>query len=169
MNRRPAAAALIVAAGATLLAAGTPLSIAGASGQTFTVYAFGVAPERANLIAAPGTDPHKPAAGDYTVVDDQITSTTRQPDSGYKIIGHDAGTCTYTRVHHNGNALASCVDTVVIRGSSLFVQGILTAKAGVPQTSVAGVLGGTGRYSGATGTLRVSFGKNHNTYTFSLT
>jgi hypothetical protein len=169
MNRNRAVVAVIVAAGATASVNIGPLSEAGATGQTFTVYAFGVAPARANLIAAPGTDPHKPAAGDYTIVDDQITSTTQQPDGGYKIIGHDAGTCTYTRVHHNGNALANCVDTVVIRGSSLFVQGILTAKSGAPQTSVAGVLGGTGQYSGATGTLRVSFGKNHNTYTFSLT
>ena len=105
--------------------------------------------------------------GDEVIVNDQLTST-RGGKGGYPIIGHDAGTCTLTRITSARNALADCIATAALAGGSLTVQGIDDINAGVPQPSDLAITGGTGKYARARGTLHIKDAPGHVIYTFHL-
>jgi len=48
------------------------------------------------------------------------------------------------------------------------VQGILSFHGQQPQPATLAVTGGTGRYTGAAGTVQVGFARNHKILTFRL-
>jgi hypothetical protein len=60
------------------------------------------------------------------------------------------------------------VVTAAVRGGSLTVQGILRFRGHQPQPATFAVTGGTGRYTGAAGTVHVGFARDHKILTFRL-
>jgi hypothetical protein len=133
--------------------------------QVITVYAFSIG---GPLIAVPGTNPKMLSQGDETLVNDQLT-VTRKRKGGYPIIGHDSGTCTFTRIIGPQEGLADCVATAVLKGGSLTAQGVVEiSSAGAPRPSDLAITGGTGTYAGARGTLHQRNTTNHAIYTITL-
>jgi hypothetical protein len=57
----------------------------------------------------------------------------------------------------------------VLPGGSLTVQGVLAFQTQQPQPAVLAVTGGTGRFTGADGTVIVSFTKNYKILIITLT
>jgi hypothetical protein len=184
--QRPAATAArwaaIIATAAALAACGTPRVAAATPGGsapdpgTLTYYAFDInnGTTDPGFIPVPGTNPKAFAQGDELIINDQLT-TTHQVNGGYPIVGHDAGLCTLTRIpqhqipqQHANQALANCVVTAVWRNGSLTVQGIVGFKSQQPGSAVFAVTGGTGRFSGAAGTLGVTFTKDFKILTIRL-
>ena len=168
VGRRPLRVAAVIATALTLTAAGSALASGiGATrtraAHTFTVFGF----QEGALIVFPGTSPAALTQGDEVIVNDQLTST-RHGKGGYPIVGHDAGTCTLTRITSAHNALADCIATAALAGGSLTVQGIDDINAGVPQPSDLAVTGGTGKYAGARGTLHIKAAPGHVIYSFKL-
>ncbi len=178
MNR-PARRAAIIAAGAALAACGTtgaalaaaPGGAAGTAGAARTVryFAFDInnGTTDPGFIAVPGTNPGVFAQGDELIINDQVT-TTHRTGSGFRIVGHDAGVCTLTRIPEKNarQTLADCVVTVVLKRSSLTVQGVIRFKSQQPERAVLAVTGGTGSFNRAAGHVDVQFAKDHKILTF---
>ena len=57
----------------------------------------------------------------------------------------------------------------MLPGGSLTVQGVLAFQTQQPQPAVLAVTGGTGRFTGADGTVTVWFTKNYKILTITLT
>ena len=165
------AAAAALAACGTTGAAAAPAGSANAA-TTLTYYAFDINNGTTNpgFIPVPGTNPKVFAQGDELIVNDQVT-TTHKAGGGYPIVGHDAGVCTLTRIPepHAEQTLANCAVTAVLPGGSLTIQGVLTFQAQQPQPAVLAVTGGTGRFTGADGTVAVTFTKNYKILTIKPT
>jgi len=164
-------AALAVAAGTAGAAAAAPRSTAAPDARTLTVFAFDInngGPDP-GFIPVPGTSRGSFAQGDELIVNDQLT-LPKLAGKGFPIIGHDSGVCTLTRLPERDalQTYASCVVTAVVRGGSLTVQGILQFHGQQPLPATLAVTGGTGRYAGAAGTVRVGFARDHKILTFRL-
>ena len=164
-------AALSVAAGTAGAAAATPRGTAAPDARTLTVFAFDInngGPDP-GFIPVPGTSPNRFAQGDELIVNDQLT-LPKLVGKGFPIIGHDSGVCTLTRLPERDarQTYASCVVTAVVRGGSLTVQGILSFHGQQPLPATLAVTGGTGRYTGAAGTVHVGFARDHKILTFRL-
>jgi hypothetical protein len=175
--------AAIIAAGAALAACGTTgAALAAAPGnahdanvanaaRTVRYFAFDInnGTTDPGFIAAPGTNPRVFAQGDELIINDQVT-TTHRVGNGFPIVGHDAGVCTLTRIPEKNarQTLADCVVTVVVKHSSLTVQGVVRFKAKQPESAVLAATGGTGRFDGAAGKVDVGFTKSHKILAFAL-
>ena len=163
---------LVTAVAATLSLSAVGVTAAGAlaasqsqRAQALTVYAF---PIGGPFIAVPGTNPKLLSQGDETIVNDQLTVTHKRK-GGYPIIGHDSGTCTFTRIIDSRHGLANCVATAVLRGGSLTGQGAVEiSSAGKPQPTDLAITGGTGKYAGARGTLHLKNATGHEIFKFML-
>jgi allene oxide cyclase-like protein len=155
-----AAACLVAVVSA---AAGAPDKHPGRVVRTITVYAF----QEGSLIPVAGTNPNVLAQGDEEVVNDQLTAT-HAGKSGFPIIGHDAGTCTFTRVIDPHEGLANCVATAALPDGSLTAQGIVTIDAGESRPSDLAITGGTGDYQDAQGTVHVADTTGHEILTIKL-
>jgi Dirigent-like protein len=160
-----AAVAVGVVGAASSAAAAPPATSRSQAVRVITVYAF---PIGGPFLAVPGTNPKVLSQGDEILVNDQLT-VTRQRKGGYPIIGHDSGTCTFTRILSPHEGLADCVATAVLHGGSLTAQGVVEiSSTGTPQPSDLAVTGGTGTYVGARGTLHQRNTTNHAIYTITL-
>jgi hypothetical protein len=184
MNRSARRAAVIGSA-ALAVAVGTAGAAAAASGNSAAPHARGAAPDASTLtvfafdvnnggpdpgfIPVPGTSPNAFAQGDELIINDQLT-LPREVGKGFPIIGHDSGVCTLTRLPERDvpQTFANCVVTAAVRGGSLTVQGILRFHGRQPQPATLAVTGGTGRYTGAAGTVHVGFARDHKILTFRL-
>jgi Allene oxide cyclase barrel like domain len=161
----------------TLLLSLSSPSMASPNGgtQTIAVNAFGIGAKADDLIPARGTTPGVVSVGDVSILNDQLTSTHKQ-NGGYPIIGYDSGTCTYTRVAPDGQGAGSpfnhtyelCTATAVMAKGSITAEGVVEISSGVPKPATLAISGGTGAYWGETGTVKLSFGRDFNTYTFNL-
>ncbi len=159
----------LVAAGITL-GLFTPLAGAKrparqAPEKVFTVFAFGHDP----LIPAPGTSPKSLSPGDEVVVNEHLTLPFAE-DGKFKIVGHDTGTCTFTRVGHKGGALANCVVTAVLPHGTITTQGQIrfARHTGNLTTSHLAITGGTGAFRDASGALEVTPHKRFNALKFTV-
>jgi hypothetical protein len=158
-----AVALSLSAVGATAASALAPSQ--SQTAQALTVYAF---PIGGPFIAVPGTNPKLLSQGDETIVNDQLTVTHKRK-GGYPIIGHDSGTCTFTRIIDSRHGLANCVATAVLPGGSLTGQGVVEiSSAGNPQPSDLAITGGTGKYAGARGTLHLKDATGYEIFKFML-
>jgi hypothetical protein len=137
------------------------------STSTIVVNAFGINQSSASLIPAPGTTPGVVSVGDESIINDQLTST-HATNGNYPIVGYDSGTCTYTRVLPDHQALESCIATGVLPFGSITTQGIVASVSGVPEPATFAVTGGTGGFVGAHGTVTISFGSEFETFTIVL-
>jgi len=161
--------ALLGSAGlVTARAAAAPVN----SGRHFTYYAFDIngTAQDPGFIPVAGTNPARLSQGDEKIINDQIT-TTHKTGGGYPIVGYDAGVCTLTRIPEPNaeETYAQCDATLVVASGSLTVQGTVSFNSqGQPQPTVLAVTGGTGDFTGAIGTLRVSFLTSHKVLTFAL-
>jgi len=169
-RRRRLVAAVVVVATVSLSAVGATAVGAFAASQSqraqaLTVYAF---PIGGPFIAVPGTNPKLLSPGDETIVNDQLTVTHKRK-GGYPIIGHDSGTCTFTRIISPREGLADCVATAVLHGGSLTAQGVVAiSAAGTPRPSDLAITGGTGKYAGVRGTLHLKDATGHEVFRFML-
>jgi Dirigent-like protein len=164
-------AALAVAVGTAGAAAAAPHGTASPDARTLTVFAFDInngGPDP-GFVPVPGTSRSSFAQGDELIINDQLTST-KLVGKGFPIIGHDSGVCTLTRMPERNarQTYANCVVTAVVRGGSLTVQGNLSFHGRQPQPTTMAVTGGTGRYTGAAGTVHVGFARDHKILTFRL-
>jgi hypothetical protein len=164
-------AALAVAVGTAGAAAAGPRGTAAPDARTLTVFAFDInngGPDP-GFIPVPGTSRSSFAQGDELIINDQLT-LPELAGKGFPIIGHDSGVCTLTRLPERDarQTYASCVVTAVVRGGSLTVQGILGFHGQQPLPATLAVTGGTGRYTGAAGTVHVGFARDHKILTFRL-
>jgi hypothetical protein len=172
--RRGAVAAVsaVLAVGGVVagVAAATPASAAAAAG-TFRYYAFDInnGTTEPGLIPVAGSNPGTFAQGDELILNDQVT-TTHWAGHGYPIVGFDTGVCTVTRIPEKNaeQTIANCVVSVAVSGGSLAVQGAVHFKSGQPEPATLAVTGGTGKFSGKSGEVRVSFTKTHKILVFTL-
>lgn len=136
-----------------------------AADRTFTVFEFGHNP----FLPAPGTNPRKPSQGDVIVINGHLTLPFAE-DGKYKIIGHDTGTCTLTRVGRHGGGLANCTVTAVLPHGSIATEGQIKFARHTfgLKTSHLAITGGTGEFRGAGGALQVVPGRRHNALTFTV-
>jgi hypothetical protein len=148
-------------------AAGTPVTSRGEAAHDITLYAFSVNGNSGGFVAAAGTDPNALSPGDEQIVNDQLT-VTHVGKGGYPIIGHDAGTCTFSRIVTSVEGLASCVATAVLKSGSLTAQGVVEIAGGSARPGELAITGGTGKYAGARGTLRVGDARGHEIFTITL-
>jgi hypothetical protein len=139
--------------------------------KTLTYYGFDInnGSTDPGFIPVAGTSPKAFAQGDELIINDQLTST-RRTSGGYPIVGYDAGVCTLTRIPEKNarQTLANCVVTAVVNGGSLTVQGVVRFRSEQPEPAVLAVTGGSGRFDGAAGTVRVSFTKDYKILSFAL-
>jgi Dirigent-like protein len=169
-RRRRLVAAVVVVATVSLSAVGATAVGAFAASQSqraqaLTVYAF---PIGGPFIAVPGTNPKLLSQGDETIVNDQLTVTHKRK-GGYPIIGHDSGTCTFTRIIDSREGLVNCVATAVLPGGSLTGQGLVEmSSAGKPQPTDLAITGGTGKYASARGTLHLKNTTGYEIFKFML-
>ena len=84
-----------------------------------------------------------------TGLGDQIVFTT-QLLRGDTEVGHQAGVCTVTSV---ARAEAQCVATYVFRGGQITGQALI--RLGDPTPYAGAITGGSGKYQGAEGEVRV--------------
>lgn len=169
--RRTLTVGLGLLAGA--LTVGPVASAAGAAGvaarpanRTFTVFAFG----NNRVIPANGSNPRAISPGDEIVINDRLTLPFKNEDGNYKIIGHDTGTCTITRVGRHGGALANCTVTAVLPNGSIATEGQikLVGRHGRLKTSHLAITGGTGGFRSAAGALQVSAPRSYTKLTFTI-
>lgn len=144
-------------------AVGAPTVARQPSDRTFTVFGFG----HAALIPAPGTNPRKPSPGDEIIVDDHLTLPFAD-EGKFKVIGHDTGTCTLTRVGRHGNALANCTVTAVLPNGSITVEGQIKLTRHGIKTSHLAITGGTGGFRNAGGALQIVSKRHYNVLTFTI-
>jgi glucose/arabinose dehydrogenase len=165
-----AASVALAAAGIAGVAAATSATAATAT-STIRYYAFDInnGTTDPGLIPVAGSNPATFAQGDELILNDQVT-TTHWAGHGYPIVGFDSGVCTMTRIPEKNaeQTLANCVVSVTLTGGSLTVQGAVQFKSGLPQPATLAVTGGTGKFDGKTGQVRVSFTKTHKILVFSL-
>ncbi len=141
----------------------------------FSVHAFDINADADDLIPAPTTAAGTVSAGDEMVINDQLTAT-HEKHGGYPIVGYDSGTCVYTRTAPDGQSdgspfnvtIESCLATAHLPHGTVSATGVITNRAGKPMPTIFTILGGTGRYVDTRGTMTIAFGKDFNTYTFSL-
>jgi hypothetical protein len=139
---------------ATFCAIGTTLLPTAASGRpgagTITLHA------RSQLDDVQFVDnaPAGPSAGDLLVF------TERLVDARGRRIGRDAATCTTL---FDGRAL--CTGVYVLRGGQVMVQLLQPGPRG---TYTQAITGGTGRFSGATGTVTVRQRPDGDRFTFRI-
>jgi hypothetical protein len=146
----------LTALGAVL---GAPSAVAAASApQTIRVTSV--------TISMVGHDvkPKGPSAGDSVTYRDRLLNVTAQ--FGKKkgaVVGSDRGKLTYLTAH-----TATFTGRVMLPGGTLRLSGAVygTAAGGL----VVPILGGTGRYADARGTLTVGSGRDRvlNTYSFTI-
>jgi len=84
-----------------------------------------------------------------TALGDQIVFTS-QLLKGDTEVGHQAGVCTVTSV---ARAEAQCVATYVFRGGQITGQALI--RLGDPTPYAGAITGGSGKYQGAEGEVRV--------------
>jgi Dirigent-like protein len=164
---KPGRKAAILGAGVALVSCAT-FGVAAAAprtaARTLTYYAFDInnGTTDPGLIPVAGTSPKVFSQGDELIINDQITST-HKTKAGYPIVGRDSGVCTLTRIpeKYADQTLANCVVTVVWKNGTLAVQGVVQFRSQLPQTAVLAITGGTGRFLGAAGTIRVGFTKDY--------
>jgi hypothetical protein len=84
-----------------------------------------------------------------TALGDQIVFTS-QLLKGDTEVGHQAGVCTVTSV---ARAEAQCVATYVFRGGQITGQALI--RLGDPAPYAGAITGGSGKYQGAEGEVRV--------------
>jgi hypothetical protein len=166
-----AVAGVALAAGGTAgIAAATPATAAVAAG-TVRYYAFDInnGTTDPGLIPVAGSNPATFAQGDELILNDQVT-TTHWAGHGYPIVGFDSGVCTMTRIPEKNaeQTIANCVVSISVKGGSLTVQGAVFFKSGQPQPATLAVTGGTGKFGGKAGVLRVTFTKTHMVLAFTL-
>ena len=173
---RPARWAAIIAAGAALVCGTAGAATAAPASATHPVkilryYAFDINNGTADpgFIPVPGTNPKVFAQGDELIINDQLT-TTHKVQGGYPIVGYDAGMCTLTRIPEKNaeQTLANCVVTAVWKSGSLTIQGVVRFKSQQPGQAVLAITGGTGHFTGAAGTVGVSFTKDFKILTITL-
>jgi hypothetical protein len=169
-----AAGVALAAGGVAGVAAATPATAAAtaaAAAGTVRYFAFDInnGTTDPGLIPVPGSNPARFAQGDELIINDQVT-TTRRAGQGFPIVGFDSGVCTITRVPEKNaeQTIANCVVSVAVRGGSLAVQGAVHFKSGQPEPATLAVTGGTGKFDGKTGEVRVSFTKTHKILAFTL-
>ena len=168
-----AAAGVALAAGGIAGVAATPATATAAATAARTVryYAFDInnGTTDPGLIPVAGSSPATFAQGDELILNDQVT-TTHWAGHGYPIIGFDSGVCTMTRIPEKNaeQTIANCVVSVSVSGGSLTVQGAVHFKSGQPEPVTLAVTGGTGKFDGETGEVRVSFTKTHKILSFRL-
>ncbi|MGQ0463836.1 MAG: allene oxide cyclase barrel-like domain-containing protein [Sporichthyaceae bacterium] len=83
---------------------------------------------------------------------DSFTFSSRLHDTDGRRIGSAGGECATLRVVADEVARAHCVATYRLRGGEFMAQGFYDGRVGA--RGQLAVLGGTGRYAGATGILR---------------
>jgi hypothetical protein len=173
---RPARWAAIIAAGAALVCGTAGAATAAPASATHPVkilryYAFDINNGTADpgFIPVPGTSPKVFAQGDELIINDQLT-TTHKVQGGYPIVGYDAGVCTLTRIPEKNaeQTLANCVVTAVWKSGSLTIQGVVRFKSQQPGQAVLAITGGAGHFTGAAGTVGVSFTKDFKILTITL-
>jgi hypothetical protein len=167
-----AAGAALVAGGTIGVAVATPGTASTKAGHRVSFLAFDInnsGTADPGFIPVAGTSPTAFSQGDELILNDQLT-VTHKVGSGYPIIGHDAGVCTLTRLPEKfaEQIFANCVVTTVLKGGSLTLQGLVRFKAQQAQPGTLAVTGGTGRYSGASGTAAISYRKNFKVVTVTL-
>jgi hypothetical protein len=160
----------LTASGLTVAAAAVAAKAGGTSTTTrspSTITVYGTALKLPNDGFVDVDNNHKPSVGDEFLIADVLKN--RAP----KRVGIDRGTCTIihltagnSNTPHGEN---SCIGTVALKDGTLTFQGIeyfLTRN-----TVNAAITGGTGRYHGALGAVRVTLhhGGNSSTWTFHLT
>jgi hypothetical protein len=164
-----AAAGVALAAGGIAGVAATPATAAAA--RTVRYYAFDInnGTTDPGLIPVPGSKSTTFAQGDELILNDQVT-TTHWAGHGYPIIGFDSGVCTMTRIpeKYAEQTIANCVVSVSVSGGSITVQGAVHFKSGQPEPVTLAVTGGTGKFYGETGEVKVSFTKTHKILSFRL-
>ena len=151
----------VVLAGAALTsspvvsAAGAAASTRLAADKTFTVYGF----ENTRFIPAPGTNPKKTSPGDELVINDHLTLPFTNAKK-FRLIGHDTGLCTFTRVGRRGGALLQCTTTFVLPHGSIAAEGqIRDNRKGALTPSHEAITGGTGKFRGALGAVLIRLKK----------
>lgn len=165
-----AAGVALAAGGVAGVAVATPATAAAAAG-TVRYFAFDInnGTTDPGLIPVPASNPARFAQGDELIINDQVT-TTRRAGQGFPIVGFDSGVCTMTRIPEKNaeQTIANCVVSVAVRDGSLTVQGAVHFKSGQPEPATLAVTGGTGKFDGKTGEVRVSFTKTHKILAFTL-
>jgi hypothetical protein len=165
-----AAGVALAAGGVAGVAAATPATAAAKAG-TVRYFAFDInnGTSDPGLIPVAGSNPSTFAQGDELILNDQVT-TTHWAGHGYPIVGFDSGACTISRIPEKNaeQTIANCVVSVAVSGGSLAVQGAVHFKSGQPEPATLAVTGGTGKFYGKTGEVRVAFTKTHKILTFSL-
>jgi allene oxide cyclase-like protein len=86
--------------------------------------------------------------GDQFVFSDDLYTNGR-------IVGDDGGQCAITRFQSYDEFDAHCVATLRLRGGQITVQGLITLSDGGGDRFTVAITGGTGRYRGASGEMRV--------------
>ncbi len=178
-------AAAAVAALAVFGSAGVGTATASPTTTSLRYYAFGINTGGLGVtnggidpgfFAAPGTNPAVLSQGDEMIVNDQLT-LSHQVHGGYPIVGYDSGVCILTRLPNPSattgaqkgpQTLENCDVSAVLKGGSLVAQGTIPIASQQPQPSTLAIVGGTGAYEGARGTVHVSFGKEYEIYSVKL-
>jgi hypothetical protein len=159
-------AAAVITLGPFIPLAGAKRPARQAPERVFTVFDFG----HNGFIPAPGSNPRKPSPGDEIIVNGHLTLPFAEHGK-FKIIGHDTGTCTLTRVGRHGGGLANCTVTAVLPHGSITTEGQIKFgrhNFGL-KTSHLAITGGTGEFRGASGAMQVApRGHHHNALTFTV-
>jgi hypothetical protein len=88
--------------------------------------------------------------GDRFIFSDDVSRTR-----GGDVIGSTGGECTVVRVDEEFyDSTVQCLVTVWLRGGQITVQGLLSES---DERATLAVTGGTGRYKGASGQVKVRF------------
>jgi hypothetical protein len=140
------------------LAAGLVPSAAAAAERTITVTSVTVSMVNRDV------KPKGPSPGDTVTYRDRLLNPVAQ--FGKKkgaVVGSDRGKLTYVTAH-----TATFAGTVALPGGTLKLSGSVFSTPG--GGLVVPIVGGTGRYAYARGTLTVGSGRNHvrNTYSFTI-
>jgi hypothetical protein len=97
----------------------------------------------------------QPVPGDRFVFTDQLYKWAGVKRGTH--VGHDEGICTFTRINVTSTSFggsAQCAATFFLPGGQIEVQGVLPIVEG-PLKFVVPVIGGTGVYANARGTVHI--------------
>jgi hypothetical protein len=97
----------------------------------------------------------EPVPGDRFVFTDQLYKWAGIKRGAH--VGHDEGICTFTRISVTSSSFggsAQCAATFFLPGGQIEVQGVLPIVEG-PLNFVVPVIGGTGVYANARGTVHI--------------